>query len=79
VKLGSAEALAMARAADDLWVARGAKVVHLRPRAAPPTDEELLRLLLGPSGTLRAPVIRAGRALLVGFHPDAYREVFRPR
>jgi arsenate reductase-like glutaredoxin family protein len=79
VKLGAKEALAMAREADDRWVARGAKRVHLHPRADRPTDEELLALLLGPSGTLRAPVVRAGRALLVGFHPDAYRAVFQPR
>lgn len=75
VKLGPEQALAMVREADDLYVARGKKLVHLRPRADRPSDDELLALIIGPSGNLRAPLLRAGRALIVGFHPDAYSRV----
>jgi arsenate reductase-like glutaredoxin family protein len=40
-----------------------------------PTDQELLAVMLGPTGNLRAPTVRRGRTLLVGFHEDAYREL----
>ena len=31
--------------------------------------------VIGPSGKLRAPAIRKGKTLVVGFHPEAYGEV----
>lgn len=39
-----------------------------------PGREELRRLLVGPGGNLRAPTLRVGRTLIVGFDEDAYRE-----
>ena len=41
----------------------------------PPDDETLLAHLLGPSGNLRAPTIRLGNTLLVGFSETAYQQV----
>ncbi len=35
-----------------------------------PTDETLLALLLGRSGKLRAPTMRAGTTLLVGYNVE---------
>ena len=35
---------------------------------------EMMKHVLGPSGKLRAPAIRADSTLLVGFNPDAYTE-----
>lgn len=32
--------------------------------------------MLGPTGNLRAPTVRAGATLLVGFNEDAYVDVF---
>jgi arsenate reductase-like glutaredoxin family protein len=31
--------------------------------------------LLGPSGNLRAPTVRKGKTLLIGFNDEAYQEV----
>lgn len=39
----------------------------------PPDDDTLAAHLLGPTGNLRAPTLRQGRTLYVGFHADAYR------
>jgi hypothetical protein len=36
----------------------------------------LLAALLGPTGNLRAPTIRRGMMLLVGFDEEMYRRVF---
>lgn len=40
-----------------------------------PDEAELLKLLLGPSGNLRAPTSRVGRTLLVGFDQATYEEL----
>lgn len=43
----------------------------------PPRDDTLLSHILGPTGNLRAPTIRRGKTLLVGFDDSAYRQVFQ--
>lgn len=75
-KLGRADALRLAREAERVVVAKGQKIVRFDMKNAPPDEETLLKHLLGPSGNLRAPTIRTGTTLLVGFHADAYRESF---
>ena len=67
-----ASALAVTRDVDDIWVARGKKAVHVDLRKSRPGNAELLALLLGPTGGLRAPTLRVGRTLLVGFNEEAY-------
>ncbi len=44
-------------------------------QAAPPGDAELRAALLGPTGFLRVPALRAGKTLLVGFSAPAYEQV----
>jgi arsenate reductase-like glutaredoxin family protein len=56
-------------------VARGQKVLRFSTARDAPPDEELLKLVLGRSGTLRAPSLRRGKTLLVGFNEAAYAEV----
>lgn len=41
----------------------------------PPDDDTLAAHLLGPTGNLRAPTLRKGKTLLVGFGAEAYRQV----
>ncbi|MBI1813879.1 MAG: hypothetical protein HYR72_02765 [Deltaproteobacteria bacterium] len=65
----------MARAASQVYVAKGKKVVHLDLKRDRPSDDQLLALLLGPSGNLRAPTMRAGKTLLVGFEAEAFGEL----
>ena len=40
----------------------------------PPGDDDLLAVLLGRSGTLRAPTMIIGKNMAVGFNPDALRD-----
>jgi hypothetical protein len=72
---GRDEALALARAAETVVVARGKKVVTFDMKHDPPDDETLLAHLLGPTGNLRAPTVRQGKMLLVGFSEEAYRQM----
>lgn len=44
-------------------------------RRQPPSDEEILKLILGPTGNLRAPTIRVGKTLIVGFNPPGYEKL----
>jgi arsenate reductase-like glutaredoxin family protein len=71
---GRAEALALARSAGKLVVAKGKKVVTIDMKDAP-DDDTLAALLLGPTGNLRAPTLRQGRTLYVGFSEEAYRQL----
>ncbi|PYN38960.1 MAG: hypothetical protein DMD98_02795 [Candidatus Rokuibacteriota bacterium] len=65
-------ALAVTRDVDEIWVARGKTAVYVDLRTSRPSKAELLKVLLGPTGGLRAPTLRAGRTLVVGFNEEAY-------
>jgi hypothetical protein len=56
-------------------VARGKKLVEFDMKRDPPEDDTLLEHMLGPTGNLRAPTVRRGKTLLVGFSDQAYRQV----
>ncbi|MBP7146865.1 MAG: hypothetical protein KBD01_04910 [Acidobacteria bacterium] len=71
-KLGPAEALTLVRSAKRLVVGRGTKVVSVPVTRTAPSDEEILALVLGPTGNLRAPTLKKGDTLLVGFSEEAY-------
>ena len=73
-KQGKDRALELARSADKVVVAKGKKVVTFDMRADRPDDATLLAHLLGPTGNLRAPTLRLGKTLVVGFSEDAYRQ-----
>jgi|SoiMethySBSTD1v2_1073268.scaffolds.fasta_scaffold00425_14 arsenate reductase-like glutaredoxin family protein len=77
VRMGPEQALGLVKDVDQLYVAKGAKVVHLDLTREKPDRATLLGLLLGPSGNLRAPTLRKGRTLLVGFDEATYKALLR--
>ena len=72
VSMSPAEAVRLARSVRHLHVARGKNVVHIDMQAAPPGDDELKKLIIGPSGNLRAPTARVGDRMFVGFNADEF-------
>jgi arsenate reductase-like glutaredoxin family protein len=70
-----AAALGVLDGVDELYVARGKKVEHVDLKRARPDRATLLGLLLGPTGNLRAPTLRRGRTLIVGFNEDTYKNL----
>ncbi len=76
IRFEPAEALEIARKAGRVIVARGKSVVSFDMKKDPPSDETLLKYLLGPSGKLRAPAIRRGSTLLIGFDEAQFAETF---
>ena len=73
-RLGSDEALELLDGINELYVAKGKKLTHIQLKKEKPDDETLTKLLLGPTGNLRAPTIRKGKTLIVGFSEDAYEK-----
>lgn len=71
--------MALLAAVNEVYVAKGKKSVHLDLKKERPDEATLRSLLLGPTGNLRAPVIRSGKTLLVGFDLASYEKVFPPK
>lgn len=71
------EALALVQEVDKICATKGQKLVHLDLRREKPGEAQLLALLLGPTGNLRAPTIRKGRTLIVGFDAATYEQLLR--
>jgi hypothetical protein len=69
------QALGVLAGVDEIYAAKGRHVVHVDLRKEKPDRAALLGLLLGPTGNLRAPTIRKGRTLLVGFDEPTYKQV----
>jgi len=72
-KLGRDDAVALARNCDTLIVAKGKQVATFAVSGDP--GEEAVDAMLGPTGNLRAPTVRSGRTLLVGFNEEQYAVV----
>jgi arsenate reductase-like glutaredoxin family protein len=61
----------------ELIVTKGKKVTQFKLAAKDrPDDDTLAAAMLGPTGNLRAPAIRKGKKLIVGFSEEAYGEFF---
>jgi hypothetical protein len=72
-KLGRAEAEALVARASKVIVAKGKKVTTFRPGRDP--TEEVVAPMLGSTGNLRAPTIRVGKTVVVGYNDAVYAEV----
>jgi hypothetical protein len=74
-RLGADAAVALARSVQRIVASRGATVTTVRVTSTSPDDKSLRKLVVGPTGNLRAPAARAGRTLYVG--PTAIVEALR--
>ena len=75
-KYDRSEALELIGTADTVLVAKGKKLLRFDNPSGSNADE-LAGVILGRSGTLRAPAIRVGGTFLVGYHAEAYTDVFK--
>jgi arsenate reductase-like glutaredoxin family protein len=73
--MGPKEALKLLEGANELVAAKGKKVERIDLRKGKPDKATVTRLMIGPSGNLRAPTLRVGKKILVGFDEDSYQEV----
>ncbi len=64
--------MALASRVDRIVASKGTRIVEIDMRTDRPGREELLKVLLGPTGNLRAPTLLIGKTLLVGFDEASY-------
>jgi len=72
-KLGRSDAAALARGASKVIVAKGKKVEGFSTAGKAP--KQVVDAMLGPTGNLRAPTLRVGKIVIVGFNEEAYADV----
>ena len=72
-QLGDTDARRLIDQARKVHVAKGKNLDEFAGGSARP---EQIALLLGSTGNLRAPTLRVGKILLVGFNEDVYTRVF---
>ena len=53
-------------------VCKGKKVDEFKPGGKAPAD--VVAAMLGPTGNLRAPTIRRGKTVVVGFNEDVFAD-----
>lgn len=73
-KLGRDAAFTMVRQVQRLVAAKGKKVTAVDLAADTPSDEDLAKLMLGPTGNLRAPTMRVGQTMVVGYNDQMFRD-----
>ena len=66
----------MVRQARRLIAIKGKKVTTLELSKAQPSDDVLAELMLGPTGNMRAPTIRVGDTVLIGYNDDVFAHTF---
>ena len=60
----------------EIYSVKGKKVNYLNLQKNETDQETVLSMLLGPTGNLRAPTLRVGNTLVVGFQQDIYNQIF---
>ena len=75
-KLGTEKAQELIKGATKVVVMRGKKVTVFDLIKEKPTEAEMLAVMLGTTGNLRAPTVVRGKTVLVGFNADIYGDIF---
>jgi hypothetical protein len=68
-------AVQLARSMSVVIAAKGASLIRVDMAVESPDDARVTELIVGRTGNLRAPSIRVGDTLVVGFNPAVYAEL----
>lgn len=74
VRKDGVEAIKIVKSNARLIVVKGKTVKSLKLGKDGPDDEEILSLVMGPTGNLRSPTFRHGKTIVVGFSEMAYQD-----
>jgi arsenate reductase-like glutaredoxin family protein len=74
-KLGLDDGIALLDGMRELVVCKGKQVQRFDLRKGLPDRDTLQKLMLGPTGNLRAPTMKVGKTVVVGFDEAVYREL----
>jgi hypothetical protein len=76
-KLGLAEGIALLAGVRQLIACKGKNVERFDLKRGLPERATLKRVLLGPTGNLRAPLVKAGNTVIVGFNEGVYADLLK--
>jgi hypothetical protein len=71
-KLGESDAKSLIKGAKKIYVAKGKQLEEFPGGSA---KKEIVEKLLGATGNLRAPTVKVGTTLLVGFNDEVYAKI----
>jgi arsenate reductase-like glutaredoxin family protein len=69
------KAMELVANASRLIAAKGKKVVDVNLKKESLSEEEIGKLMLGPTGNLRAPTLVKGKTVIVGFEEETYKSL----
>lgn len=72
-----ADAMELVRQVNEIFACKGKTITHIDLKKEKPDHSELAKVLLGPTGNLRAPTIRVGKKLLIGFDRETFEKIFK--
>ena len=67
------EALKLVKKTRKVYGVSGKKITSYDLSKDSPTDDDLAKLIIGRSGTLRAPCLQVGDTFVGGFNADLYK------
>ena len=73
--MGADKAKELLKGASRVIVMKGRKVDTFDLEKNRPDEQDLLAVMLGTTGNLRAPTIVRGKTVLVGFNQEIYDEI----
>ena len=74
-----AETLKMVRRFKKIYGVIGKKVVSYDVVKDKPSEDDLKKILIGRSGTLRAPCFEVGDTFVGGFNPELYKKLIKQK
>jgi len=74
-KLGKPQIASILRGTTLVVASKGKTTVDFDLKRDPPVEKVLYEHLIGPTGGLRAPAMRLGKTLVVGFHEERWKQL----
>jgi arsenate reductase-like glutaredoxin family protein len=77
IRYDAAAVKAVLKGVEEIVSMRGKQLIRLHLRKDAVTEAQIHAAILGPFGNLRAPALRKGKTLIVGFNEETYRKLFK--
>jgi len=75
--ISARDALKLAKKSSKVFGVMGKKVISYDIKKDTPTDEEILKIIIGRSGTLRAPCLQVNDIFVGGFDVVLYKNILK--
>lgn len=73
-KIAKRETVQILRGTQRVIAVKGKSVKDWNLKKDPPVEKDLFGAIMGPTGNLRAPAMRIGKVLVVGFADDTWKD-----